>query len=144
MKNTNYKKIKTMPAVYAACGVEKKPDVSSFPEFIRDYMANHFDIIMMARAINTRDDGSIYEPNWNDSSDKWQVWVWPEASEEQPGGFGFSRSTYGRWNADTTCGSRLCFETEEQLDHAFKNFPEQFKQNFLIMKSSNEHKAVPK
>lgn len=139
MKNGNYKKIKTLEAVYAACGIETKPDVSSFPEEFRKYMANHFDTILMVKAINKRDDGIFWEPNWNNSNElKWQLYVWPEASAEVPGGFGFSHSGYDGWTTTTYCGSRLCFETREQLAHAFKIFPEQFKENILIIKPKGE------
>jgi hypothetical protein len=133
----NYEKIKTVADAYIACGLdpEKRPDVSSFPGSFQKYMANHFDLIIIVKAINKRDDGTFWEPDWNDPDQrKWFPWPDVDADDERPSGFGFSGAACDFWNAHTVVGSRLCFETREQAVFAFENFNDHYKENLLILK----------
>lgn len=78
---------------------------------------------IVADIFNTRPDGTKWIPNWNDYNDyKWYPWF--KMNAKTPSGVGFSRSYYVYWAANSSVGSRLCFEHEELSDLSAELFPE--------------------
>lgn len=104
------------------------------PEEAKDVI-NSLNFKRMIRAINSDEDGTIWEPNWYDKTQrKYQAWVEIEASADKPGGFAFSPSCYGRWNTVTDVGSRLCFRDPDRFRHALKYFENLFLEDYLILR----------
>ena len=129
--------IKTVEDAFIACGMDPKasPDVSSFPEELRKYMLNHFELLMITKAINKREDGTFWQPDWNNSS-QWKYFPWFEikADKGSPWGFGFSLTYYGYGYSVTAGGSRLCFSSSEDALYAAKQFEEHYEINLLMLK----------
>lgn len=121
-----------------ACAVNKQdpnlyPDVSNLPEDEGQYLIDSLQLIRVVRAINTRSDGSVWKPNYYDRSQpKYTGWFEVEATKDKPSGVGFSLSYYVFWYSFTSVGSRLCFETLDQLKHAQKYFKPLFVKVLLI------------
>jgi hypothetical protein len=126
------KKVKTVEEAFVARGLDPvvMPDFSMLPEKYRQPLEDHFKLIIVVEAIN---DG--WEPNWNDDDqEKYYPWLQVEASDEVPGGFGFSHaSTYCGYSS-TDVGSRLVLETHEAAIYVYETFPELYKSYFLIAK----------
>lgn len=124
----------------AACQVNKQdptllPDVSMLDPKEGKYLINHLKLTRVVRALNTdQETGEVWEPNWNDHNE-WKYFPWFEikASKKQPGGFGFSRSSYGVWRSITPCGSRLCLDTREKVAHLQKHFEDLLIECYLII-----------
>lgn len=74
---------------------------------------------LMAKAINQG-----WVPDWNKQDEK----KWYPYFEVSPSGAGFSHSYYYCANANTSVGSRLCFESREKAEHAGKKFIEIYNQ----------------
>lgn len=68
-------------------------------------------------------------PDWaNQSQRKWYPWF-----EARPGGFGFSLSYFDGWYTGTSCGSRLCLQTEEKAEYVGRQFEDIYNE-FLTIK----------
>lgn len=127
-----FKKITSVSAAFKALGWDEsaRPDFSKVPdESLKKALSNHYDLIVVFKAINNG-----WEPDWNTNQKKWQLWAWIEKNESNPLGFGFSHSGYHYGYASTYVGSRLCTETEEQLEFIYENFKHLFEGYFLIAK----------
>jgi len=125
-------KIKTFEDACAALNLKPEllPDVSALSEKHRKALTAHYKLIIVAEALNEG-----WQPNWNDSDEyKYFPWFEIEANDENPSGFGFSRTFYVRWRAGTAVGSRLCFKTRELAEYAGKQFSELYKEYFLFSK----------
>ena len=62
---------------------------------------------LVAYVFNTRPDGSVWEPDWNDDNEpKWFPVF--NMQSKTPSGVGFSHSNYDNWNTNTNCSSHLC------------------------------------
>ncbi len=131
-----YKEITTIEAVHAALKLDMKclADVSMLPADEAKDTINSILYKRMIKAINLDDDGSVYEPNWNDGSRKIQGWHEIQASDEQPGGFAFSLSSCADWRSNTAVGSRLLFRDTPRYWHALEHFKPLFIADTLILK----------
>lgn len=69
-------------------------------------------ITLIAKALNEG-----WQPDWANTN---QYKYYPFFKHQS--GFGLSYDVYGDWNADTTCGSRLCFKSAELAEYAGKQF----------------------
>ncbi len=134
----SYKKIKTYED---ACKVNKQdpkqlPDVTGLPEHEAKDVITTLMLKRVIRALNTNQKtGKVWEPNWNDRDEvKYSPWVEVKASEDKPGGFGFSRSGYVTWYTLTIAGSRLCLDSSDKVYHLFKHFNELMVEYYLIVK----------
>lgn len=94
------------------------PDVSNLRPKDQEYILNHYSSLIVTEAINEG-----WEPNWNDPSEL-KFSLWPDIVEDEgkPSGFGFSYYVWADAFAAARVGSRLCFQTEEKLEHYFKYF----------------------
>ena len=125
-------KIKTVEDAFKAKGLDYNslPDVSSFPEYIRKYILNHFILTVVVSALNEG-----WEPNFNDHNErKYFCWFEVDANEDNRAGFGFSDTDCGTWHSISAVGSRLCFKSRELCYYAAEQFPELWKENQLILK----------
>ena len=69
-----------------------------------------------------------WKPDWNNTSQrKWYPWF------RLSSGFGFGGSDFIYDGADTSVGSRLCFETEEKSEYVAKQFIDLY-ETFLTIK----------
>lgn len=115
-------KIKNVDEAFMACGLDpgKNPDFSSVPEEFREYIQNHFELVVITKALNKREDGTFYKPDYKNRSER-KYFPWYEVD---PSGFGFSRSSYDLWYSYSSVGSRLCLESSEQVEYSQENFKE--------------------
>lgn len=131
----NYQNIKTWEDACKVHNVDptKLPEVSMIPAKFQDWLIATYKMGVITEAINTKEDGTIWIPNWNDW-DQYKYFPCFEikATEDKPSGVGFSASNYGGWRANTGVGSRLCFETREQVYHVNEHFKDIFIEMFLI------------
>jgi hypothetical protein len=120
-----YTEITTVEAAFKACDADPAimPVLTGIPERFHQPIIEHYKLMVITEAINERK-----EPDYREGSDwKYEPRFWIEATDEKPSGVGFSDSYYVCWYSATGVGSRLCFLSEEQYDHAM----EHFKQNYL-------------
>lgn len=113
-------KITTVEAAFEACGLDpnKRPDFSSVPEEFREYMQNHYELVVITKALNKRPDGTFWKPDYTDrNQDKYSPW-WEVAKS----GFAFSLSHCDGWVTISHVGSRLCLESPEHVRHSQKHF----------------------
>lgn len=118
--NTNYKSITTWEHVCNALNVDRSAqgDLAPVPGALQPFVLASARLAMIVQAIN-----GDWKPDWNNSNQrKWWGWFWMDSP-----GFRFFDSSYTCSYTRTTGGSRLCFETEEQLQHAVKHFLPCFK-----------------
>lgn len=133
----NYTEITSMELVHSKLGLsadQKLPDVSEMDPAEAKDTTNSIMMKRMVKALNMDDDGTVWEPDYTDGSSKFYPWFDVDASKDKPGGFGFSYSYYGRWTADTSVGSRLCFKDLARLEHAKKYFEQLYVETLLILK----------
>jgi hypothetical protein len=132
----NFKEITSNELVHKQLGLDINllPDVSKLPADEAQDTINSLLHKRMIKAINMDDDGTPWEPNYNDGSDHIEPWFGVESSDEKPGGFAFVVSLYAYWNTRTHCGSRLCFRDTERYEHALEHFRDSFLKTYLILK----------
>jgi len=100
------------------------------PAEYRKYMEAMYKLTIITEAIN---EGK--KANWNDSNEyKYSPYFWIKADAKRPSGFGFSSSTYGGWDSNTSIGSRLSFRKKEDCLYAIKKFESLYKIIFLYIK----------
>lgn len=133
----NYKTITTIEAAFERTKTDPSamPDVSKLSPRYQKWLTSTYLLAIVAEAVNTDENGNVWEPDWNnDDQPKYQAWFGIDASEDKPSGFGFSGSAYGFRASLTGVGSRLCFETREQVAHVQKHFKDLFLEHILILK----------
>lgn len=115
-------KIKNIDDAFVACGLNpgKKPDFSSVPEEFREYIQNHFELLVITKALNKRKDGTFYKPDYKNRNERKYTPWW----EVDSSGFGFSGSFCDGWGSNSIVGSRLCLESIEQVKYSQENFKE--------------------
>ncbi len=119
----------------AVCAVNKQdpnllPDVSMLSPAEAKSVINSLKLERVIKAINTQEDGTVWEPDWsNRSQPKYFMWF-----EVNTSGAGFDYSGYGRWRTDTYGGSRLCLESAEKVKHVQKHFEALLIECYLIIK----------
>lgn len=123
--------IKNVDDAFIACGLDpnKKPDFSSVPEEFREYIQNHFELVVITKALNKKEDGTFYKPNYNDKNEgKYFPWFEVAADKSNSSGFGFSRSFCDCWDSFTFVGSRLCLPSPKHVKYS----QEQFEKHHII------------
>lgn len=131
----NYQNIKTWEDACKVHNVDptKLPEVSMLPAKFQKWLIATYKMGVITEAINTKEDGKIWVPNWNDWNQyKYFPWFEIEATEDKPSGVGFSISDYGNWFTFTSVGSRLSFRNREQVYHVQEHFEDIFIEMFLI------------
>lgn len=122
-----------------ACQVNKQdpnnlPNVSDLSGDEAKDVINDFKLKRIIRALNTdQETGRVWKPNWNDGSTKYFPWFEVDASDEKPGGFGFSETDYDNWITDASVGSRLALESSEKVYHLQEHFRELLIECYLIV-----------
>lgn len=123
-------KIKTFEDACKHLGLDPValPDVSKLPVKHQKAITANYKLTIIAEALN---DG--WQPNWNNWNEyKYYPWFEVEASEEQPAGSGFSRSSYVGSHSGTYVGSRLCYKSSELARYAASQFEDLYKDYLLI------------
>ena len=110
--NYNWQDIKTLEDACGVLGI-KPPSEIEDPDIVA-----YQKLKIIIRAINQG-----WTPDWNDSN-QYKYWPWFVLSS----GFGFSYSFYSYDYADTSVGSRLCFESREKSDYTAQQFLDLYKQ----------------
>jgi hypothetical protein len=115
---------------------ELLPDLSGLPKEEAEDIINSLKLKRIIRALNTDPaTGKTWEPNWNDHSQwKYSPWLEVEASEEKPGGFGFSYSCYVGWHSSAAAGSRLCLDSKAKVYHLIEHFKDLLIACYLILR----------
>lgn len=94
------------------------PDVSGILEEFRLANIAHYKLMVIAKALN-----GDWKPDWNNRDQlKWWPWFYMDSP-----GFRFDGSNYARSLSNATCGSRLCFPSEELASYAGRHFLEEYK-----------------
>ncbi|MFN8317173.1 MAG: hypothetical protein U0T32_12070 [Chitinophagales bacterium] len=98
---------------------------------LKKALSDHYDLIVVFKeAVNAG-----WEPDWDNADQKkWFLWAWVEKNETTPSGFGFSNANYDYSCTNANVGSRLCTESEEQLEFIYNNFKHLFEGYLLIAK----------
>ena len=94
------------------------------PVNLQKYIMAQYKLAVITEAINTDENGKVWQPNWSDGNRKYSLWFEVDADEEHPAGVGFSHTYYVDWDADAAVSSRLCFDTSEKVYHIEKYFEE--------------------
>ncbi|MEA5006907.1 MAG: hypothetical protein VB022_10895 [Rikenellaceae bacterium] len=98
------------------------PDVSMMPEKDRESIHSFYKLTIIIRATNLRPDGTSWEPDWLDATQrKWYNWFWVEEVDGNAG-LGCSHTNSTATLAPANLGSRLCFETMEQAVYVRETF----------------------
>jgi len=127
-KEFDFRTIKSFEDACKHLGIEPKlPDVSwMLPEFQKGIIGA-YKLFVIFKAINNG-----WRPDWtNRNQRKYFSWLWVSSS-----GFGFGRSYCACGYSGTTCGSRLCTETEEKALYIAKQFGvdgQEYKEFFLYI-----------
>lgn len=114
-KVTEY--IKTYEDAVKATNRPSNPDFSNLPEDLREHFEAHYQIIVIAEALNEG-----WKPNWDDDNEpKYFPWFWKE-NEGVSSGFVFNDADYSYSGASAAYGVRLCFKTRALAEYAGKQF----------------------
>ncbi len=106
------------------------PDVSKVPQHHQEAITSLTKLVIISEAVN---DG--WKPNWDDSNEeKWLPWFDMEVDSNNPSGFRFIVSRFGRTTSNSAGGSRLCFETEEQSDFVGKHYEDLWRAAMVLLK----------
>ena len=104
--------IKTFADAAKATGRPETPDFSNAPEDLREYIEAHYQMVVIAEALNEG-----WQPDWSDSNEK--KWIpWFKVSS----GFVFYDAYCDYSYADAGNGARLCFKTEALAEYAGRQF----------------------
>jgi hypothetical protein len=125
-------KIKTFEDACEALNLDATkviPDFSAFPEEDREAMIAHAKLVIINKALNMQDDGTIWTPDWtNGKFDKYYPWF--KMGSSSVGGFSCGVCAY--WISTTTVGSRLCFSSSELAEYAGTQFKDLYEAYFVI------------
>lgn len=128
-------KIQTVEQAFIYLGRKYElPDLSAFPKEYAKTVIAHYQLMVIAEALNKEaNSGMPWTPNWNNYSEfKYFPWFEIAASDEQPAGFGFSRTVYDYSYTDSDVGSRLCYISNEVALYAANQFRSLYEDYFLI------------
>ena len=134
----SYKKIKTVNDAFKLrkVDIKKMPDVSMIPEHLQKHMIANYKILIVAQALNTQEDGTVWQPDWSNTNEwKYQPYFQVQTkkgNKVKTSGFGFSLTTCDSWSTFAITGSRLCFKTSEIAIYAGKQFKELYQETHLI------------
>jgi len=116
-----------------------KPDVSKLDPSDAKYMANHFELMIINRAICKEYSvqeklPKIWEPDYSISQYKYYPRFFVEADKQRPSGFGLSDPYCVTWYSFTRCGSRFALPTPEHVYYSAEKFKKHHTINQLIIK----------
>jgi hypothetical protein len=104
------------------------PDVSNVPERFQPMSIAQTKALIICEAANIGEDGKVWQPNWNDRSErKWTCVYDMEVDGNNPAGFRFDASAFVITGTLAGAGSGLCFRTEEDAIYHFKQHAEIFR-----------------
>lgn len=119
----DYREIKTIEDALQATGRPAVPEFSDLPDDLREYFQAQYKAVVIAEALNGK-----WKADWADGDQKkWFPWFWLSSS-----GFAFGGTRSYCSIPAAGSASRLCFESEEKAEHAWKQFIDVF--NSLILK----------
>ena len=103
----------------AATGRPAVPDLSGFPEDMREYFEAQYKALVITEAVN----GSIKErPSWdNHDTEKWFPWF---LNNGPSSGFAFDDTAYSCSCACAGFASRLCLTDGKRARYVGENFTE--------------------
>lgn len=117
--------IKSFEDAMAATGRPNVPDLSNFPEDMREYFAAHYKLAVIAEAIN---DG--WKANYTDDNQKkWFPWLYCAPGSSS---FAFDDSYYCYSDAYASGASRLCFKSKTKAEYAGRQFIDLW--NIILLK----------
>jgi hypothetical protein len=126
MKNENYKSIKTFADACIAVGITEE-------QFNYRHSLINSDEYELAsaklRIINKAIVGS-WVPDWSNKKE-YRYYYWFNM-KDLSSGVGFSDSDYHYYNSNSSVGSRLCYESMEQVEYAVSQFGEVYKAVYCI------------
>ena len=124
-KKRDFDEIKTFADACEECGTTEEKFNERFYNLELDAdTINYEKLKIVIGAINQG-----WVPDWDNTSQyKWCPYF------KLSSGFGFSGSDYDYASANTTVGSRLCFESEEKSNYAAKQFIDIYEQFLTIKK----------
>ncbi len=99
-------------------------NLQGLPEQDVEYMTASYKRMVVTEALNKEANGGIdWKPDYENGSRKYEPWVWLKNNPDPAGvGFVVHATCYDNTLTYTTCGSRLCFKSEELVEY----FNEQF------------------
>jgi len=105
------------------------PDVTMFPEKHQKSLLSFAKLLIVVEQVRDND------PDWNDGSErKWYPWFDMEVDDNNPSGFRFYGAFYVYPGSGADGGSRLCLNSEEQVEHMVEHFLEYYRNIFVIEK----------
>lgn len=110
-------KIKSFEDAMAATGRPNVPDLSNFPEDMREYFAAHYHLTVIAEALNEG-----WKADYSDDNQcKWLPWFYNAPGSSS---FAFYGTNFTFSLAYAGFASRLCFDTEAKAEYAGRQFIE--------------------
>ncbi|HXU28135.1 MAG TPA: hypothetical protein VN698_12970 [Bacteroidia bacterium] len=125
-KKLYYEDLTTPEAAFKRAGEDfsKLPSFDQYPEWYRPRAESDYVLHVWAKAINTNEDGTVWEPDFTDGTWKPFAAFAIAPTADKPRGGRFSDTGYGSWYSDSFVGSRLMFDTTEKVaffqEHAEK------------------------
>ena len=117
--------IKTFEDAMTATGRPAVPDLTAFPEDMREYFAAHYKLAVIAEALNEG-----WNADWSDDDqEKWFPWFHCKSGSSS---FAFSDTNYCYSGAHAGGASRLCFETDAKAEYAGRQFVDLW--NIVLLK----------
>lgn len=113
------------------------PDASVFPARHQLALTDTAKLIIIHEAFNYDvKKKEVYEPDWNNSSErKWSYWFDMEKDEDNnPSGFRFYGLGYGYTDTGSAGGSRLCNRNEDTSIFIGNHFEELFRNAMVFQK----------
>jgi hypothetical protein len=106
------------------------PDFSAFPKEDREAMIAHAKLVLINKALNMQDDGTIWTPDWSNWSQR-KYYPWFDMEKSSSVG-GFSFDGYDGRGTGTGVGSRLCYSSSELAEYAGTQFKDLYEAYFVI------------
>lgn len=103
------------------------PDVSNLPAHLQNHMTASYKLLVIAEAINADGkDSEPWQPDWSNYNQR-KYFAYFEVDTEKEdetnkAGFGFSVTYCVYWDAGTSVGSRLCFDSREKAVYFGETF----------------------
>lgn len=132
--------MKGLPTTWAqVCkikGIDRAiPDVSNFPEEMREYMINAYMHPIIVEVLNA-DHKPVYTPWIPDYTDysqtKYEIWWDVKATADKPAGVGLAYFDYDGQCTHSYCGSRFCFRDVPRAKHFAQYFLPVVNKHYLI------------
>ncbi len=131
------KKFSTFNAICKAEKIDFEKMTAAFknlPKEYKDYMINHLALVMIIKALNKQAAGKDWEPKYDGSETRYEVWCYAETDAKHPSGFGLSFYVLVLSYSCTVAGARFAFFDRETALHAIKKFKPYFIKDRLIIK----------